>query len=181
MAMRIRLFFLGVVLVLSGCRTAKMNTEGAAAYPPAKSSVPVIPRVVSSASSVSAQTYDDSTPWHPDLTDAQIHILRDRGTETPFTSPLLDEHRPGTFVSADCGEPVFRSEQKYDSGTGWPSFWAPINPDSVVEVRDDSLGVTRTEIRSKCGGHLGHVFTDGPEPTGLRYCMNGLALRFIPD
>ncbi len=119
--------------------------------------------------------------WNPDLTDEQLNILRDHGTEVPFTSPLLEEHRKGTFVSADCGEPVFRSEQKFDSGTGWPSFWAPVSPDAVVEVPDTTAGMTRTEIRSRCGGHLGHVFHDGPQPTGLRYCMNGLALRFIPD
>lgn len=119
--------------------------------------------------------------WSKNLTEDQIAVLRDGGTETPFTSPLVDEHRKGTFVSADCGEPVFRSEQKFDSGTGWPSFWAPITPDAVVEKTDSTLGITRTEIRSACGGHLGHVFSDGPQPTGLRYCINGLALRFIPD
>lgn len=119
--------------------------------------------------------------WATDLTPAQIDILLHEGTERPFTSPLLDEHRPGTYVSADCGLPVFRSEQKFDSGTGWPSFWAPIGPSAVIERADRSLGVERTEVTSPCGGHLGHVFSDGPEPTGLRYCMNGLALRFIPD
>jgi peptide-methionine (R)-S-oxide reductase len=119
--------------------------------------------------------------WRARLTPEQYAILREEGTERPFTSPLLDEHRKGTFVTADCGEPVFRSEQKYDSGTGWPSFWAPISADAVVEVTDSTFGMTRTEIRSRCGGHLGHVFTDGPEPTGLRYCMNGDALIFIPD
>ncbi len=119
--------------------------------------------------------------WATDLTPAQIDILLHEGTERPFTSPLLDEHRPGTYVSADCGLPVFRSEQKFDSGTGWPSFWAPIGPSAVIERADRSLGFERTEVTSPCGGHLGHVFSDGPEPTGLRYCMNGLALRFIPD
>lgn len=119
--------------------------------------------------------------WSDNLTEDQIAVLRDGGTETPFTSPLVDEHRKGTFVSADCGEPVFRSEQKYDSGTGWPSFWAPIKADAVIEAVDNSAGITRTEVRSKCGGHLGHVFSDGPQPTGLRYCINGLALRFVPD
>ncbi len=119
--------------------------------------------------------------WKKVLTPEQYHILREAGTETPFTSPLLDEHRPGTFVTADCGEPVFRSEQKFDSGTGWPSFWAPINADAVVTSTDSSLFMDRTEVRSKCGGHLGHVFNDGPVPTGLRYCMNGAALKFIPD
>jgi peptide-methionine (R)-S-oxide reductase len=119
--------------------------------------------------------------WRKILTPEQYHILREAGTETPGTSPLLNEHRPGTYVTADCGEPVFRSEQKFDSGTGWPSFWAPITPDAVIEEQDTSLFLPRTEIRSKCGGHLGHVFNDGPQPTGLRYCMNGAALKFIPD
>ncbi len=119
--------------------------------------------------------------WLKRLSPAQYNVLFEAGTERPFTSPLNDEHRPGTFVSADCGEPLFRSEQKFDSGTGWPSFWAPITPDAVVLSADTLLGYERTEVRSKCGGHLGHVFDDGPPPTGLRYCMNGLALRFIPD
>lgn len=122
-----------------------------------------------------------SSAWNQDLTPEQLSILRDAGTERPFTSPLLDEHRKGTFVTADCNIPVFRSEQKFDSGTGWPSFWTPISPDAVIEKTDTTFGMARTEILSKCGGHLGHVFTDGPKPTGLRYCMNGLALKFIPD
>lgn len=123
-------------------------------------------------------TEDD---WKARLTPAQYAVLRQSGTERPFSSPLVDEHRKGTFVTADCGDPVFRSEQKYDSGTGWPSFWAPISPDAVIERPDTAHGLERTEIVSRCGGHLGHVFTDGPDPTGLRYCMNGLALKFIPD
>ncbi len=119
--------------------------------------------------------------WKKKLTSDQYAVLREGGTEQPYTSPLLNEKRKGTYVSADCGEPLFRSEQKYDSGTGWPSFWAPISHNALIEEADNTEGMQRTEVQSKCGGHLGHVFTDGPEPTGLRYCINGLALRFIPD
>ena len=120
--------------------------------------------------------------WKKILTPDQYHILREAGTEIPFTGALDHENRPGTYFSAGCNEPVFRSEQKYDSGTGWPSFWAPIAPDALVLKEDDSIpGEPRTEVLDKCGGHLGHVFDDGPQPTGKRYCMNSLALYFVAD
>ena len=97
----------------------------------------------------------------------QFNILREEGTEIPFTGALLNEYRKGTFYSVGCNEPVFRSEQKYESGTGWPSFWAPIKPDAVVLKEDHSIpGEPRIEVLDKCGGHLGHVFDDGPDPTG---------------
>ncbi|MES2985760.1 MAG: peptide-methionine (R)-S-oxide reductase MsrB [Patescibacteria group bacterium] len=113
------------------------------------------------------------------LTPAQYAVLKEGATERPFTSDLLYEKRKGTYVTADCNEPVFRSEQKFETGTGWPSFWAPIASSSVEERADGD----RTEIISaKCKSHLGHVFNDAPQtPTGLRYCINGLALKFIPD
>jgi peptide-methionine (R)-S-oxide reductase len=118
--------------------------------------------------------------WRAMLPPAQYAILRKEGTERPFTSPLLHEERKGTFACAGCGLDLFSSSTKFDSGTGWPSFWAPL--DNAVNTHEDrSYGMVRTAVTCRrCDGHLGHVFDDGPKPTGLRYCMNGLALTFKP-
>ena len=108
-------------------------------------------------------------------------VLVESATEPPFRNAYWDKHESGVYVDAVDGTPLFTSREKYDSGTGWPSFWAPIDPARLVLERDDSFGMTRIEVRSKSsGGHLGHVFDDGPEPTGKRYCMNSASLRFIP-
>jgi peptide-methionine (R)-S-oxide reductase len=118
--------------------------------------------------------------WHKLLTPAQYAVLREHATEQPFSSPLNKEKRRGTFACAGCDLDLFSSATKFESGTGWPSFWAPLDK-AVGTKSDHSAGMDRTEVHCRrCGGHLGHVFMDGPKPTGLRYCMNGAALTFKP-
>jgi len=119
--------------------------------------------------------------WRRELTPEQYRVLRQHGTERAGTSPLNDEHRKGIFRCAGCGAPLFDSSTKYESGSGWPSFYKPL-PGAVETQVDTSHFMTRTEVHcAKCGGHLGHVFPDGPRPTGERYCMNGVALEFEPE
>ncbi len=121
--------------------------------------------------------YSD-TEWHKRLSPQQYAVLRESGTEAPESSPLLREHRAGTFACAACDLPLFDAATKFESGTGWPSFYRAL-PDGIATTTDTSLFETRTEVHCRrCGSHLGHVFDDGPKPTGLRYCMNGVALRF---
>jgi len=117
--------------------------------------------------------------WRKKLSPAAYAVLRQEDTERPFTSPLNKEKRAGTFVCAGCDLPLFSSRTKYDSGTGWPSFWQPLK-NAIGTTTDTKFFMTRTEVHCRrCGGHLGHVFEDGPRPTGLRYCINGLALNFV--
>jgi peptide-methionine (R)-S-oxide reductase len=140
-----------------------------------------IPVLAACGSAAQAKTYKISytdAEWKKRLSPASYRVLRQADTEPPFSSPLDKEHRKGTFVCAGCGNQLYASETKFESGTGWPSFYRPL-PGAVVTATDYKLGYPRTEVLcADCGGHLGHVFKDGPKPTGLRYCMNGLAMKF---
>ena len=134
--------------------------------------------------SADARTFEIEKPveeWKRQLSPAQYRVLREHGTERPGSSPLDHEKRKGVFSCAGCDLPLFSSDTKYESGTGWPSFWQPL-PNAVGTRTDRSLLMARTEVHCRrCGGHLGHVFNDGPRPTGLRYCMNGVAMTFAPS
>ncbi len=125
------------------------------------------------------RTEDD---WREILTEEQFHVCREKGTERAFTGSYWDTKTPGVYRCVACGEPLFSSQEKYDSGSGWPSFWQPLADDAVGTETDRSLGMARTEVHCRrCGSHLGHVFPDGPRPTGSRYCINSVSLKLDPD
>jgi peptide-methionine (R)-S-oxide reductase len=120
--------------------------------------------------------------WKQRLTPEEYRVLRQHGTEAPGSGCFLKTKDPGTYVCAGCGNPLFKSGEKFESGTGWPSFTSPISDEALIEIEDRSYGMRRTEVRcARCDGHLGHVFPDGPAPTGLRYCINSVSVKHIPE
>ena len=126
------------------------------------------------------QLSDDE--WKRRLTTEEYRVLRKHGTEAPYEGCFLGTHDLGTYVCAGCGNPLFRSGEKFESGTGWPSFTSPISKDAIINIEDRTLGMRRTEVRcARCDGHLGHVFPDGPRPTGLRYCINSVSMKHVAD
>jgi len=173
-----RVVLLSVTLVLGCAQAQGQQKEAAPAHPQGATSP--------AGTKVSPPRADDrvvktDAEWRRELTHEQYEVMREKGTERPFTGQYYASHEPARYVCAACGAELFSSEQKFDSGTGWPSFWAPVDGGRVATETDRSFFMTRTEVHcSRCGGHLGHVFDDGPPPTGLRYCINSVALKAVP-
>ncbi|MFZ4633786.1 MAG: peptide-methionine (R)-S-oxide reductase MsrB [Saprospiraceae bacterium] len=174
---------LALFVLISACQgfPTTPNTEAANATAPSAvvASDSLVPPKLDAAGKIVKVEKSDAE-WHNLLPASAYTVLRQEGTERAFTGEYHDNHRKGTYVCAGCGLPLFSSETKFDSGTGWPSFYAPIKPEYVTLITDNSYGMARTEVEcARCGGHQGHVFDDGPKPTGQRYCINSVSLKFV--
>lgn len=157
------------LLALVGCRRPQQSGPVPAASAPSATPDPISGKVVKS-----------EAEWKKALGPDAFHVLREKGTEPAFSGAYHDAHEPALYACAGCGQRLFDSDHKFDSGTGWPSFYQPVTPKVVLELEDRSYGMVRTEVEcARCDGHLGHVFDDGPKPTGLRYCINSLALQAV--
>ncbi len=172
--------YLSVLLVLLACNATQKPTPEQHNTPASVTADTIVPPQYDNGKLVKITKTD--AEWKAQLTDLEYTVLRNEGTERAFSGDLWNNHEKGTYICAGCGLPLFSSETKFESGTGWPSFYQPLKPEYVTEIEDRSYGMTRVEVEcARCGGHLGHVFDDGPKPTGLRYCMNSVSMNFVKE
>jgi peptide-methionine (R)-S-oxide reductase len=188
-AVYLRMRYMILLFVLCACAcTPKQQTNAASSASTSSATAPVpaandsiVPAAYDDAGKLVKTTKPDDA-WKAMLTAKEFNVLRQEGTEYAFSGDLWNHHEKGIYTCRGCHLPLFRSETKFDSGTGWPSFYQPIDPKHITENRDESHGMTRVEVEcARCGGHQGHVFDDGPRPTGLRYCINSVSLDFVKD